>query len=835
MSIIKNKDIYDPSQGDPLKPLYDMLTKLDSKIEATKGKMNTLEKAVKDVNKTGSGAEAKALIDNTQKLQIETGKLNNLQGARTKIDQALKVNQEILNRQTKENIKLKSALTGAYEKESIRLNQLRRAYKDLAAEEKGATKEGQALLRQITVLDKKLKDIDASAGQFQRSVGNYEKALHGLSSELLSAGGITLGVAGAVQAFQNFEKRASELSTLTSKITNQFGITGKSAQDLSSTIHALSNNFGKDYNEVLTAANAVSKALGISLGEALSNIEEGFKKGSDNSGQFLDILKEYPTQFKAAGLDAKGMFALINQQVRTGIYSDKGVDTIKEGGLRLRENTKAVQEALRPLDESIKKQIKQEIAAGNSFKAIQLVSKALSDTSLTAQQTQTIIADVFGGPGEDAGLDYIKTLKDIRLNLVDVKEQSSLVSDANMELSKTYNDFVQSVASSDGIISKAWAGVLDYADSYLKNLLLINDSQTTFKDRLISIMDALVPILDPLKKLLGLQKEVNKDLKIGTIETLNSSAAWVKHQMSLQKDNDTTKIKIKLSKEELEALEKLKKKRDELIEKQNEQYIKDIQYNGARAAYIKELDKQALDLYKAERQEDKDLKDEKIKNMEDLLNARTEVYLMDEERLQEYKDKQIAATKEIAEAAGQAFGELLASGEMSYKEFGKFILKTALDIAEKMLLLAIAEIWFKNATTFVGIAKAAILTGLVKGVFAGIKAQVQNFADGTERVTGPGTETSDSVRANLSVNERVLNAQQNKPLLRLGIPNKAVTPLVMNGLQMMSLAPLLNTIAHNTQQTTKYLQHGRNDWNEDGFRYSQDWQTGTIKRRRLND
>jgi hypothetical protein len=95
MSIIKNKDIYDPSQGDPLKPLYDMLTKLDTKIDATKGKMNTLEKAVKDVNRTGSGAEAKALIDNTQKLQIETGKLNNLQGARTKIDQALNVNQEI--------------------------------------------------------------------------------------------------------------------------------------------------------------------------------------------------------------------------------------------------------------------------------------------------------------------------------------------------------------------------------------------------------------------------------------------------------------------------------------------------------------------------------------------------------------------------------------------------------------------------------------------------------------------------------------------------------------------------------------------------------------------
>jgi hypothetical protein len=338
MSIIKNKDIYDPSQGDPLKPLYDMLTKLDTKIEATKGKMNTLEKAVKDVNKTGSGAEAKALIDNTQKLQIETGKLNNLQGAKSKIDQALKVNQEILNRQTKENIKLKSALTGAYEKESIRLNQLRRAYKDLAVAEKGATKEGQALLRQITVLDKKLKDIDASAGQFQRSVGNYEKALHGLSSELMSAGGITLGVAGAIQAFQNFEKRASELSTITNRITNQFGITGKSAQDLSSTIHALSNNFGKDYNEVLTAANAVSKALGISLDEALSNIEEGFKKGSDpyNLGNYIYV-RELPNgeiRYRVTFEGKEKIFKNKDEAIkhRDNLVSEKSVSVQKELG-----------------------------------------------------------------------------------------------------------------------------------------------------------------------------------------------------------------------------------------------------------------------------------------------------------------------------------------------------------------------------------------------------------------------------------------------------------------------------------------------------------------------
>jgi hypothetical protein len=168
---------------------------------------------------------------------------------------------------------------------------------------------------------------------------------------------------------------------------------------------------------------------------------------------------------------------------------------------------------------------------------------------------------------------------------------------------------------------------------------------------------------------------------------------------------------------------------------------------------------------------------------------------------------------------------------MSYKEFGKFILKTALDIAEKMILLSLAEIFAKQIAEkgFVGIATAAVLTGLVKGMFAGIKAQVQNFADGTEYVNGPGTERSDSIPARLSKGERIVPAAINKQLM--GIPNDKL-PLMLNaGYQSVRMEYLLNRIDSNT----KVLRHGRNDWNQDGFRYSQDWGTGTIRRRPLND
>ena len=69
-----------------------------------------------------------------------------------------------------------------------------------------------------------------------------------------------------------------------------------------------------------------------------------------------------------------------------------------------------------PLGQLRNEQIKQAIAAGESFKAIQLVSKGLKEVDLTAQQTQSIITNTFGGPGEDAGLRFIQLLGDIDTN-----------------------------------------------------------------------------------------------------------------------------------------------------------------------------------------------------------------------------------------------------------------------------------------------------------------------------------------------------------------------------------------------------------------------------------
>lgn len=66
--------------------------------------------------------------------------------------------------------------TASYKELQARLTYLRKAYKDMVATERESTF-GEETLKEINEIDTKLKDIDATMGQHQRNVGNYEGAI----------------------------------------------------------------------------------------------------------------------------------------------------------------------------------------------------------------------------------------------------------------------------------------------------------------------------------------------------------------------------------------------------------------------------------------------------------------------------------------------------------------------------------------------------------------------------------------------------------------------------------------------------------------------------------
>ena len=399
------------------------------------------------------------------------------------------------------------AAEGSSEQLSARLVRLRREWDNLSESQRENSSAGKNLFSTIDGLDEKVKELDGTTGRHQRNVGNYQSAFEGLPGPIREAAGVIQNFSGSVEStsssLQNskegfaalitglksaakaalafiltplgatlagisaallaakgwytYNKNIAEASKQTKQLT---GLTGNALKTLRAEIQATADTFDKDYKEVLIATNSVAKQFGISQGEALDVVNKGFIAGADISGEFLDQLKEYPTQLKAIGLTASETTAIITQNVSQGIYSDKGIDAIKEAGLRLREMVPATKEALDGIGLS-SAEIQRGLEQGtlSMFEAIQKVSNKLGELPENSAAVGAAIADIFAGPGEDAGLNYLKTLKDIDLNLDKVVASTGKLGEAQTkQLEATQN------------LSRAWAILFDSTEGTFAEL-----------------------------------------------------------------------------------------------------------------------------------------------------------------------------------------------------------------------------------------------------------------------------------------------------------------------------------------------------------------------------
>lgn len=268
---------------------------------------------------------------------------------------------------------------------------------------------------------------DATPGKFFDEVGNRAKAFGRTLMGLMAnpAFLVVAGLAAVGTAFKFWYDYNVGLMEAT-RLTQQF--TGKSGDDLKAfrnEVQAVGDVFNQDFREVMEATNAVATQFGITHDEALKTVRDGFIAGGESNKDYLDTLKEYPAFFKEAGLSASQFVAITAQAGKQGIYSDKAVDTIKEGNLRIREMTKATSEALTGIGLDYK-MLQSQLQSGaiTTFDVMQMVSEKLNQLPEDSAVVGTAIADIFGGPGEDAGLQYLKTLKDIDTNLENVKGQA---------------------------------------------------------------------------------------------------------------------------------------------------------------------------------------------------------------------------------------------------------------------------------------------------------------------------------------------------------------------------------------------------------------------------
>lgn len=384
--------------------------------------------------------------------------------------------------------------------------------------------------------EKQLEEVNAELGKLSKNgkatggiIGNMKSQFGGVSG--LLAGAFSVGA--AIQFGKKVADNVKLLRETKSTLQQIAGLKGLELTNATVGIKALSDTYDKETKQMTIAVHNFAEGMEIDFDSALELTKQGFLDGADANEEFLDKLREYPVLLKEAGFSADEAVALMTQEVKTGIYSDKGVDAIKEANLRLREMTNSTAEALDAIGIS-SETVQTELTNGSktTFDIMQQVSKKLSELPPQSAEVGTAIADVFGGPGEDAGLKYLANLQNIDLttgNLTDTTNDYLEAKKKELQANEAMNLVWIKLTGTGSSLSTL------YSNLRLGIAELLGGQQSltkTFEDQasnVISLNNKLIPLADEydnLKSKTELSKDEQDRLKtvIGQIAQITPTA-----------------------------------------------------------------------------------------------------------------------------------------------------------------------------------------------------------------------------------------------------------------------------------------------------------------------
>lgn len=431
----------------------------------------------------------------------------------------------VLRKEIQNNIKIEREQEGSLKQLRAALSNATKEYDELSRAEREKGKRGQELREEIRQITEELKGAEEETQRFYRNVGNYKNSIvealglnQGFAGSLMSmadgaddaSGMITnmgsslkafgasclamltnpvflaiAGIAGAGIAFKWWYDYNKGIEEATRKTKALFGtLSGDELKEYRVNIQAIADMYNKEFVEVLTAVNTLVKQFGIDGKTAVDLIADGFHLDADLSGQFLENVKEFAPQFKAAGVEADEFIAMLSNMEKEGVFGNKAMDSIKEATLRIREMPQATRDALEGIGMDVDKM--QEKLNNGSIKiidVIKLVSTRLKDTGVQTEQIGAVIADVFGGAGEDAGLEFLSTINNISTSLSKAKTDAGIFYENNQRVLASTREYEKELAllfdATGGSFETMTADVKIFMNESLAGILrFLNDIKT---------------------------------------------------------------------------------------------------------------------------------------------------------------------------------------------------------------------------------------------------------------------------------------------------------------------------------------------------------------------
>lgn len=302
----------------------------------------------------------------------------------------------------------------------------------------------------IKIAGKVDKTLGSSAKAANKQLATIQKAADKVSTTM-TAGLAAMGT-GAIAATKYLSDLGGEWQEATNQVAASTGAAGKELENLRGAMERVyADNFGEDVADVADAvalvdrnlanldqegltkategalalrdafeyeveestraAEAIRKNFGTSVEDAFSLIAAGAQNGLDYSGELIDTINEYSSQFSKLGFTADGMFNLLQSGADSTAWNlDKVGDAIKEFSIRAIDGSDTTVSAFEDLGYNAEKIMATFAAGGEGANtAFFEVLNTLMDVDDQVKRDALGVA-LFGTMWEDLGTEAMEAM-----------------------------------------------------------------------------------------------------------------------------------------------------------------------------------------------------------------------------------------------------------------------------------------------------------------------------------------------------------------------------------------------------------------------------------------
>ncbi|HUX61124.1 MAG TPA: phage tail tape measure protein, partial [Ignavibacteriaceae bacterium] len=603
----------------------------------------------------------------------------------------------------------------------------------------------QAAMRFIQNTVKTIINFQKAQSSLLAISGKTRKELEKLTAQSKSLGATTEFTATQVTGLQielaKLGFTINEISLSTEAILNFASATGSDLSAAAKTAGIALRVFGLD----ATKMQDVVSTLAVATTKSALTFED-----------FDTILSNAGPVFKAYGFGLQEMIALSGKLADAGFDASKGSTAMRNIMLNLADVSGPLSRALgrnvNNLDDLVAGMIELRKSGVDLNETLQITDKrsvAAFNTFLQSAESALELRDGISGVNDELQIMVDKKLDNLAGDITKLSsawEGFILKGEGGVNafryIIQFLNDLVIELGNLDLIFTRSSKLTKEQVSRSFDVLMALTNKQgKAFRD-LIEFSDKIV-----YESVKTQGKGFEEQLEKAGFTAEESTLLWDEYlkrreeqyeaEVKAAKEAADKKVEIeesaitKLEREKLANAKKVNDKMLKIIESQNEEEIdiEDKEFDRKfRLANI-----QAERLYDIEKEWNEATEKERIAIFE---------------REKENLEEKIKLYAGLGSQLGTIMGDFIADSEISFKEFSKNMLITALDFLEKKILMARVDATVASLTTMdsiltfgaSGLARAAIINGLISAAFAGVKMSISKFHEGEIDIQGRGDE-----------------------------------------------------------------------------------------------